>query len=75
MAKLEAIEDVVARVRRDLESITKATIRIREDVAELHERFHHEGKVAPWSEAEALQSIRRNLHEWIVTVQTGEVKP
>lgn len=38
MGKVEPIEDLVMRIRKDLESMTEVVLRVRADVFELHER-------------------------------------
>lgn len=73
MGKVEPIEDLVMRIRKDLESMTEVVLRVRADVFELHERVAKEKIPVPWTQAEALQAIRRELNDWIIRVQTGEV--
>ncbi len=72
--KLEKIENVVARLRDDLEAVREPIVRIRDDVGELHERFMGMKEKVPWTQGEALQSLRRDLGEWALGLDTGEVK-
>lgn len=73
MAKKESIEELVQSVRTGLESMEESCELVREGVTELQDRFHRKKVNVPWIEAEILESTRRELYEWIVKVQTGEV--
>lgn len=73
MDEKEAIEHIVSRVRRNLGEMQMACEKVRDDVVELHERFHGKGGKIPWNEAEILESMRMELYVWIRRVQTGEV--